>query len=45
MENPTFYIVGVFAEERYAGNQLAVFRGTRCLRDATLQKIAAEMNY
>ena len=45
MENRTFYIVDVFAEERYAGNQLAVFRGTRRLRDATLQKIAAEMNY
>jgi trans-2,3-dihydro-3-hydroxyanthranilate isomerase len=45
MENPTFYIVDVFAQEKYAGNQLAVFRGARHLPDATLQKIAAEMNY
>lgn len=46
MEDPTFfYIVDVFAEERYAGNQLAVVRGAGNLPDATLQKIAAEMNY
>jgi trans-2,3-dihydro-3-hydroxyanthranilate isomerase len=45
MENPTFYIVDVFAEEKYAGNQLAVFRGAGHLSDATLQKVAAEMNY
>ena len=45
MENPTFYIVDVFAQEKYAGNQLAVFRGAGHLPDATLQKIAAEMNY
>ena len=45
MENPTFYIVDVFAEEKYAGNQLAVFRGAGNVPDATLQKIAAEMNY
>jgi trans-2,3-dihydro-3-hydroxyanthranilate isomerase len=38
-----FYIVDVFAEEKYAGNQLAVFRGNptteMCL------KLAQEMNY
>lgn len=45
MSAPTFYIVDVFAEERYAGNQLAVVRGATDLPDATLQKIAAEMNY
>ena len=45
MEKPTFYIVDVFAEEKYAGNQLAVFRGAGHLPTATLQKIAAEMNY
>jgi len=45
MEKPTFYIVDVFAEEKYAGNQLAVFRGAGHLPDTTLQKIAAEMNY
>ena len=41
----TFYIVDVFAEERYAGNQLAVVRGGTGLPDETLQKIALEMNY
>jgi trans-2,3-dihydro-3-hydroxyanthranilate isomerase len=41
----TFYIVDVFAEERYAGNQLAVVRGGADLSDETLQKIALEMNY
>jgi trans-2,3-dihydro-3-hydroxyanthranilate isomerase len=41
----TFYIVDVFAEERYAGNQLAVVRGGSGLPDESLQKIALEMNY
>ena len=41
----TFYIVDVFAEERYAGNQLAVVRGGGDLPGETLQKIALEMNY
>jgi trans-2,3-dihydro-3-hydroxyanthranilate isomerase len=41
----TFYIVDVFAEERYAGNQLVVVRGGADLSDKTLQKIALEMNY
>ncbi len=41
----TFYIVDVFAEERYAGNQLAVVRGGVDLPDAMLQTIALEMNY
>lgn len=45
MENPTFYVVDVFAEEKYAGNQLAVVRGAGHLPDEILQKIAAEMNY
>ena len=43
--NLTFYIVDVFAEEKYAGNQLAVVRGGAGLPDETLQKIALEMNY
>jgi trans-2,3-dihydro-3-hydroxyanthranilate isomerase len=43
--NLTFYIVDVFAEERYAGNQLAVVRGGAGLPDERLQKIALEMNY
>lgn len=40
-----FYIVDVFAEEPYSGNQLAVVRGAENLPDETLQKIALEMNY
>lgn len=40
-----FYIVDVFAEEKYAGNQLAVVRGGAGLPDERLQKIALEMNY
>jgi trans-2,3-dihydro-3-hydroxyanthranilate isomerase len=41
----TFYIVDVFAEEKYAGNQLAVVRGGAGFPDERLQKIALEMNY
>jgi len=40
-----FYIVDVFAEEKYAGNQLAVVRGGAGLSDEALGKIALEMNY
>ena len=43
--NLTFYIVDVFAEEKYAGNQLAVVRGGAGLPDERLQKIALEINY
>ncbi len=43
--NATFTIVDVFAEEKYAGNQLAVVRGAANLSDETLQKITREMNY
>jgi trans-2,3-dihydro-3-hydroxyanthranilate isomerase len=43
--NLTFYIVDVFAEEKYAGNQLAVVRGGASLPDERLQMIALEMNY
>ena len=45
MPNPTFYIVDVFAEGKYAGNQLAVVREVGHLPDVALQMIAAEMNY
>ncbi|MFQ6084343.1 MAG: PhzF family phenazine biosynthesis protein [Candidatus Aminicenantia bacterium] len=41
----TFYIVDVFAEEKYAGNQLAVFRDAEALSDTEMQRIAKEMNY
>jgi trans-2,3-dihydro-3-hydroxyanthranilate isomerase len=43
--NLTFYIVDVFAEQKYAGNQLAIIRGGASLPDERLQKIALEMNY
>ena len=45
MEKLTFYIVDVFAEEKYAGNQLAVFRDAEALSDIEMQRIAKEMNY
>lgn len=40
-----FYIVDVFAEERYTGNQLAVIQDAAGLSDAEMQRIAQEMNY
>ena len=40
-----FYIVDVFAEEKYSGNQLAVVRDAGDLQDTVMQKIAKEMNY
>ncbi len=45
MGKRTFYIVDVFAERRYEGNQLAVVRGAKTLSDAEMQCIAKEMNY
>ena len=45
MENLTFYIVDVFAEEKYTGNQLAVIRDAAALSDEQMQQIAKEMNY
>lgn len=40
-----FYIVDVFAEEKYAGNQLGVFRKADGFSDTQMQRIAKEMNY
>lgn len=40
-----FSIVDVFAEEKYAGNQLAVVRYGKDLVDVEMQKIARETNY
>jgi len=45
MEKLTFYIVDVFAEEKYAGNQLAVVRDAKAFSDVEMQRIAKEMNY
>ena len=39
------YQVDVFAETKYAGNQLAVIRNAAGLPDAEMQKIAREMNF
>ncbi len=45
MKKLTFYIVDVFAEEKYAGNQLAVVRNARSLSDVQMQRIAKEMHF
>ncbi len=45
MTGLTFYIVDVFAETKYAGNQLAVIRNAAALADEQMQQIAKEMNY
>jgi trans-2,3-dihydro-3-hydroxyanthranilate isomerase len=45
MEKLAFYIVDVFAEEKFAGNQLAVFRDGKVVPENLMQKIAKEMNY
>ncbi len=45
MPNKVFYIVDVFAEEPFGGNQLAVFLDGSQYRDDTMQKIAREMNF
>ena len=40
-----FFIVDVFAERKFEGNQLAVFICEEVLFEAEMQKIAKEMNY
>jgi trans-2,3-dihydro-3-hydroxyanthranilate isomerase len=40
-----FFIVDVFAEERYAGNPLAVVVGSADLPEPSLQRIARETNF
>jgi len=45
MPNLTFHIVDVFAEEKYAGNQLAVVRDGKRLSSSEMQKIAKEMHF
>jgi trans-2,3-dihydro-3-hydroxyanthranilate isomerase len=45
MQGKVFYIVDVFAEEKYAGNQLAVFRDAGGMSDCEMQDLAKEMNY
>lgn len=43
--NISFYIVDVFAEKKYAGNQLAVFLEADALSAEEMQKIAREINF
>ena len=45
MDKLTFYIVDVFAEEKYTGNQLAVVRDAGALSDEQMLRITREMNY
>jgi trans-2,3-dihydro-3-hydroxyanthranilate isomerase len=45
MSGLVFYLVDVFAEERYAGNQLAVVRGAGLLSSERMQEIANEMHF
>jgi trans-2,3-dihydro-3-hydroxyanthranilate isomerase len=45
MSGPILYILDVFAEQRYAGNQLAVFRHVDGISDGEMQQIAREMNF
>lgn len=45
MKELNFYIVDVFAEKKYAGNQLAVFRKSAGLSAEEMQAIARETNF
>jgi trans-2,3-dihydro-3-hydroxyanthranilate isomerase len=45
MKGLTFYLVDVFAEEKYAGNQLAVVTNAGALSTAQMQRIANEMHF
>ena len=45
MAERVFHIVDVFAEERYCGNQLAVFLDGHLYSDAEMQQLAKEMNF
>ena len=45
MSELPFYLVDVFAEQKYAGNQLAVVRDAGTLSGEAMQEIAREMNF
>ena len=40
-----FFIVDVFAEKQFTGNQLAVVLNANALTDEEMQQIAREMNF
>ena len=45
MSGLTFYLVDVFGQEKYAGNQLAVLINAGGLATVEMQKIANEMHF
>jgi len=45
MDRYSFFILDVFAENKYSGNQLAVFLNGSGFSDAQMQKIAKEINF
>jgi len=45
MNRLSYYVVDVFAEKKFTGNQLAVFRDARKLSNEEMQVIAREINY
>lgn len=45
MRRLPYYIVDVFAERKYTGNQLAVFRNAKEISGDEMQSIAREINY
>lgn len=45
MKTIPYYIVDVFAENKYEGNQLAVFLQAECLSSEEMLSIAKEVNY
>ncbi len=45
MSSHRYFVVDVFAEEKYAGNQLAVFVDSDDLSARVMQRIAKETNY
>ncbi|CAG1002231.1 MAG: PhzF family phenazine biosynthesis protein [Candidatus Methanoperedens sp.] len=45
MGNLTFYIVDVFAEEKFTGNQLAIVKDADGLSNIKMQQIAREINF
>lgn len=45
MKKRVFYILDVFAEKKYAGNQLAVIRNAAKLTSDEMQLLTREMNY
>lgn len=45
MNRGTFFILDVFTDRKYAGNQLAVFTDAGSIPDAEMQQIAREMHF